>query len=659
MKIKVVRTYACHFFLFKSMRLAFILLLFAYPELVAQSLPQDFFLNDSQPKAASIPGFNEVEKPTQSPTTTTIDVNLDQVITPVSKYVYGNNVNPYMTQIVGDEVLLNYIKDLAPQVIRFPGGNLSSVYFWGSEKNSPPADAPAKLVDGNGTLIDPGYWYGKNTEGWTLSVDNYYNMLEQTGNTGMITINYGYARYSTAENPVASAAHYAAEWVRHDNGKTKFWEIGNESNGNWQAGFRIETANNKDGQPEIITGDLYGKHFKVFADSMRKAADEIGATIYIGAQLLAEAPASWWNATDRNWNAGVLSQAGPSPDFYIIHSYYTPFAENTNATSILNTARPVTEDMMHFVTDAVTTAGLPMKPVALTEWNIFAEGSKQQVSYINGIHSAIVLGELIKNKYGMASRWNLANSWSNGNDHGMFSQGGEPGVSQWSPRPAFYYMYYFQRFFGDKMVNSSVNGGDDNILAYASTFSSGESSVVIVNKGQTNQIAQVNLFNAGIGERYYFYTLTGGNDNGEFSLKVKVNDATTVLNAGGPSNYKTLPARSAQVAGGIKLSLPPRSVTYVLVDKGNSVITDIIPEQEKIFPITPNPSRGKFTVLLQSRGYSKIEMIDVGGRVVYQMPIDSKIGQFQVDSGLPEGLYILRAYGRGKIVSEKVLIIQN
>ncbi len=44
----------------------------------------------------------------------------------------------------------------------------------------------------------------------------------------------------------------------------------------------IDTALNKDGQPQIISGELYGKHFKVFADSMKAAAEEIGATIYIG-----------------------------------------------------------------------------------------------------------------------------------------------------------------------------------------------------------------------------------------------------------------------------------------------------------------------------------------------------------------------------------------
>ncbi|MDV3197476.1 MAG: hypothetical protein Q8884_02725 [Sweet potato little leaf phytoplasma] len=35
-------------------------------------------------------------------------------------------------------------------------------------------------------------------------------------------MNYAYARYSTAADPVAAAAHLAAEWVRHDNGRTKY-----------------------------------------------------------------------------------------------------------------------------------------------------------------------------------------------------------------------------------------------------------------------------------------------------------------------------------------------------------------------------------------------------------------------------------------------------
>lgn len=623
---------------------------------VAQS-PLGFFLDDAQPRSAVLPTYVEYNKPTSN-ADVTITANYNTTIAPVSPWIYGNNANIFMTQMVTQPSLLQYIRDLSPRVLRFPGGNLSSIFFWDAQKGLPPADAPAKLVDSNGAEIDPGYWYGKNEENWTLSLDNYYKMLEQTGTTGIITVNYGYARYSTAEDPVASAAHHAAEWVRYDNGRTKFWEIGNESNGTWQAGFRIKTADNKDGQPEIITGELYGKHYKVFVDSMYKAAEEVGATIYIGAQLLAEVPATWWNQTDKNWNSGVFQQAGTLPDYYIIHSYYTPYATNSNAADILNTGVTVTTDMMEYVTESVAAAGLPPKPLALTEWNIFAEGSKQQVSNVSGMHAAIVLGELIKNNYGFATRWDLANGWGNGNDHGMFSQGNEPGVPLWNPRPSFYYMYFFQRYTGDTLVATTVNGSD-HVLAYASQFSSGESGFVIVNKGTSSHTAEVKVVNRGVGDRYYFHSLRGGSDNGEFSLKVYVNDFGTTYSAGGPSNYKTIKANSAFVNGGIRMTLPPRSVTYLLTDKGDQLITSVNDEEKELVYVYPNPVKEKITIETPINGNVKVEITDSQGKKVYckEVYLDQK--KLTIQNEFVPGLYFIRIYFQNKMMVKKVVVDLN
>ena len=392
-------------------------------------------------------------------------------------------------------------------------------------------------------------------------------MLSQTGSTGIITVNYGYARYGTSANPVATAAHLAADWVRYDHGRTKFWEIGNETYGNWEAGYRIDVSQNKDGQPAIITGALYGQHLRVFADSMRAAAQEAGATIYIGATLYQQAPVPGDDASVQTWNQGVLSKAGSTPDFYIVHDYFTPYNTNSTAADILSTATTVPAAVMSYVRQQVEAAGLAMKPVALTEWNIRASGSQQNVSYIAGIHAANALGAIIRNQFGEASRWDLANGWSKGDDQGMFNVGDEPGAPMWNPRPAFYYLYYFQRFMGDRMVSDTLRGINSDLTTYSSTFGSGQAGTIIVNSGTNNHNVAVNFKHWPAGANYYWYMLTGGTDNGSFSGQVYVNGTGPSTATGGPLTYAGLPAYKAQLSGTIKLFVPAHSVVYLMADK--------------------------------------------------------------------------------------------
>lgn len=521
-----------------------------------------FFLDDWVAKTFTAPLYATATPPSGS-ASVTVHIDYSTVITKVPKYLFGNNTNPYMGQLVTEPTLINNIKNLSPNVLRFPGGNISSVYFWNGVI---PADVPANLYDSNGNAVAASYWLGNNTAGWTLSLDNYYAALQQTNSTGIITVNYSYARYGTSAHPDRVAAHLAADWVRYDKGRTKYWEIGNESGGPWQAGWQIDVSQNKDGQPQIINGALYGTHFKVFADSMRKAASDVGAQIKIGAQLVGTNPVNSWNAVDKTWDSGLFASAGDDADFYIVHDYFTG-SDNETAATILNT--PVTESqtVMNWMNTTTTQGGVSLKPIALTEWNIFAAGSKQMTSFIAGMHATMVLGELLKNQFGMASRWDLANGWNNGDDMGMFNAGDEPdGVSKWNPRPAFYYMYYFQKYFGDRMVSSSVQGGNGDVLSYASSFSSGEAGVVIVNKGTSSQIVSVNITNFAPGTRYYYYTFTGGTDNGEFSGKVYINGNGPDGANGGPSGYLTLTASSSAIQNGIKVSAPPRSVIFLVTD---------------------------------------------------------------------------------------------
>lgn len=534
----------------------------------ATSSSVGFFMDTWQAKSFTPPTDFTEQTLATSAATATVTINTGQVLAKMPPNYYGNNSNLWIGQINTEATLINHLAAFKPRILRGPAGSVSDVYFFNAEKNTPPAGAPAEIVDADGKTITNPYWYGKNNESWTFSTDGYYDLLQKTNSIGMLTVNYGYARYGTSADPVAAAAHLAANWVRYDRGRTKYWEVGNENFGSWEAGYRINTANNKDGQPQIINGALYGKHFKVFADSMRKAAQETGFPIKIGAVLFDAEPASWETETVKTWNAGVYSGAGSTPDFYSVHSYFTNYMENSNAATVLATATAVPQKIKNYVATGLSNAGLPQKPMALTEWNLFSSGSKQNVSHIAGMHAVLAMSEFIRHGYGASLRWDLGNGWDNGDDHGLFNNGTEPGIEKWNPRPAFYHMYYFQHLTGDRMLQAQVTGTSD-IAAVATSFTSGQKGVVLVNKGTAVQTTEIKFQHFTPGTRLYYYVLTGANDNGEFSRMVMVNGKGPANGiAGGPStDYASLKMYSAGAKNGIKISLPARSVVFMVVDK--------------------------------------------------------------------------------------------
>ena len=120
------------------------------------------------------------------------------------------------------------------------------------------------------------------------------------------------------------------------------------------------------------------------------------------------------------------------------------------------------------------------------------------------------------------------------------------------------------------MVASTVTGVKSNtIVTYASSFSTGQCSVVIVNKGSGTQVVNMRLNEFTKAKSYYRYVLTGGTDNGDFSRKVYVNGNGPAGDGGGPDNYASLKALGTPVNGEIKFECPGLSVTYLLVTKDN------------------------------------------------------------------------------------------
>lgn len=623
-------------------------ILFIYSDLFGQNSSPNCFLYDYKPDTAVIPESVNAEKPAERPSV--LITLTGDTIGKISRYVFGNAIAAW-AGAHNNPKLIEGVTLLAPTLIRFPGGSWSNGYFF----NGVPSDVPDSIYDGttynsSTKTAQKVKFYGHDgSEGWVTSANQWYALRTNTKvDEGLITVNYGYARYGTSADPVAKAAHLAAEWVRFDAGRTKFWEIGNENGGPWEYGWMIDTAINQDGQPQIITGELYGKHFKIFADSMRKAAAERGDTIFIGAQIVVNGETSW-NFVDRTWNEGVFREIGDSADFYVIHNYF----DNSTVSKILSSAQTNLKQNMDFIQQDFIKKGAYPKPVALTEYNMWGGNDAASVSYINGMQAVILICELIRNNFGLGARWLLISGATT-----MFYGGSDVNFLN-HPHAEFYYLTYLQRLIGDLAINTTSTNSD--VISYASTYSSGETALVVVNKSTNTKVITVGTDSIiGVGDNYYLYSFTGGQDEVDFSPNVYINgEGPSSSYQWGPyDNLFDIKAYRYTVDGEIKFTSPARSVQMILIEKGtnhihvdDSILVGIKPviaNTFQLFQNYPNPFRVTTLISyqLQEDVFVSLKIIDVQGKEVKTLVNEyQKAGYQSVQfnaSNLPSGVYFYR-----------------
>jgi hypothetical protein len=605
---------------------------------------ENCFLNDFKPKSAEILPVADAVKPVD-PASVVVTIPGD-TLGKISQYVFGNAIAAW-AGAHNNPTFIDGVTLLAPTLIRFPGGSWSDGYFW----NGVPTDVPDSVYDGTSynsstkTAIKNKFWGQTGIGGWQTTRDQYYALRENTNVTGgLITINYAYARYGTSKNPVAQAAHLAADWVRYDAGRTKFWEIGNENGGPWEYGWMIDTALNQDGQPQFISGALYGKHFKVFVDSMRNAAKEIGDTIYIGGQVIAAPPSSGgeWRTVEDNWNAGFFKEAGDSADFYIVHNY---FSNSGSVSSIITGAQSSLRANGDYVKKEILNKKGSLKPLALTEYNM--NSGNLAVSYVNGMQAVVLICELIKNNFGLGARWLLISGEST-----MFYGGSDANYLN-HPHADFYYLSYLQKFCGDHAI--SAISSNSNILCYASKFSSGETGVIVINDGTTKKVINIDTKAMGVGRHYNVLSFTGGTDNGDLSQNV-------FINGDGPAEYQWgpygdmygIPAYSYLTEGGLKFESPGKSVQMILIEGGNNYITSVdnstkeIPRSYNLYQNYPNPFNPSTSISYQlpASVFVTLKVYDVLGREIDVLVNEHQsVGDHSVQFNgvnLPSGVYFYR-----------------
>lgn len=522
-----------------------------------------WFLDDWQPKKFRAP---KKTKPVVCPSgkpDIVAELDLAQPLTRISKYIFGNNLGTWVNRAnLEKEEFVFPIQDMGTSIIRYPGGNASNDFFWNAKT---PADCPPGVPDtlwkNNGRFTPPKLGYKGN---YRFSPEHYYRLLLRTGATGSICVNYSYALYGEAENEderVELAAAYAADWVRDANIKRnlgiKFWEIGNENWGPWQAGYDVPERGK-------IDPARYGEHCRVFIEAM-KAVDP---SIKIGVVGYQKPKTN--NPIQKEWNAKVLPEILGYADYYILHDYFTDFNAVLSPQQMfasVDTAyshiQVVNESLQKYTGDPETTL-----PIALTEFNtrsratISKNDGATNVSHAAGLFISHALGEFIRQGYGSAMMWDLVNGFSDGEDHGVFSSPKEVDVPMLTPHPSFYHYHFYNECFGDTYYDVQTN--NEGVRIHASSFTSGEVGLVILNGSSEPHTVEVNLKNGTLPETAYQFQIHNENP---LSRKTFVNKVTGPHAAGGPDKYWKVPANTWTLSESkLFIHSPPFSANYIVLD---------------------------------------------------------------------------------------------
>ena len=522
-----------------------------------------WFLDDWQPKKAKLPkNVRQVAAPETTPDAFA-SVDFGTPLTKVSQHIFGNHLGIWVNRSnVDKEEFILPLRDMGVSVIRYPGGNASNDFFWNaSERSECPPGVPDTIWKNNGRQTPPKLGREGN---FKFSPEHFYDLLLTTGATGSVCVNYSYALYGEEEEEakrVQLAAEYAGDWVRHANVEHKlgiqFWEIGNENWGPWQAGYSVPGRGD-------ISPKKYGEHCRAFIEEM-KAADSSIKVGVVGYQK----PKSN-NPIQSRWNEEVLPEVAEVADYIILHDYFTEFKAVLSPEEMfasVDTAYSHIDVINKAWAETVQSSDPPL-PIALTEFNtrsratISAGNGATNVSHSAGLFISHALGEFIRQGYGSAMMWDISNGYADGEDHGVFASPKEHDVPELTPHPSFYHYYMYDKCFGDTYYDCPTD--DPQLRVHASSFSSGEAGLVILNGSRKARTLEVELVNMGGARKAYQYLV---HNDDPLSRKTYINGETGPHAAGGPERYWKVPALSWPLdTNNLVVDCPPFSASYVLIE---------------------------------------------------------------------------------------------
>ncbi|MFI1068460.1 cellulose-binding protein [Streptomyces puniciscabiei] len=371
---------------------------------------------------------------------------------------------------MNDATAASLMKAAGVRQLRFPGGSYADAYHWKTH-----------------TLTDGG-WVAPGTD-----FDHFMATAKKVGAQPIITADYG-----------SGTPQEAADWVKYANVDkhygVKYWEIGNEIPGNGHYGSKWEADTHADKSPTAYANNLV---------AYAKAMKAVDPTVKIGAVLTT--PGYWPDAVkapgdNADWNHTVLSIAGKSIDFVIIHWYPggTGTADLLNTPAKIAGATSAVRSLIHTyagahaasVEIAVTETDSSMSPVNTSQ----AAALFAPDTYMSWLEHGAVSVDWWDLHNGMGTAPTTVNGETEYLDQGVLSSGkcvgGTCEPARETPFPTYWGIRSLTALAqpGDTMVRAS--SANPSVAVHAVRGSNGGLNVMLINKNPQNA-AQVSLSYAG------------------------------------------------------------------------------------------------------------------------------------------------------------------
>jgi hypothetical protein len=386
----------------------------------------------------------------------TVTVDAGAVLRDMNPRMLGSTNAAFWTNEMyfASPVVNQWLRELGPGLIRIPGGSYADHIYWnGHGVRGPDGKVdPTRMKDG---YPDVNYSDGIYETSFTadrmtrtpgqsaaqnVDVKRMHEFIQSIPGTGTLAIaNAGTGR------PVD-----AAEWVRWANLKmgynVRYWEIGNELDGDWEPGHILPDGRH-------LTGEMYAARFHEFAAAM-KAVDP---TIKVGGAA--------GGTGENSFNRDMLRLAGDDVDFVSIHNYW-----GTRMMSVDAALQNLTASMAKEVSYAkrwveeYQPARKDKIEIIYTEWNL----SNQTGPFCSDMFSAIwathFLAEAALNGVTAANQWDL---FTHGDGPGFAMIHYDAGQKQFWRKSQYYALQLWNNYMGHQLL-STVSSGSPRVKTLAS-----------------------------------------------------------------------------------------------------------------------------------------------------------------------------------------------